>query len=114
MDCGGFLSSAISSLSGFNEIPNVDLPTTWLRTRRPAPTQGPWSSPRGRRRWKRNSRSFRLDTMRSNQRSGANSQITLQFRSTDNIDAAAQDVQSALSAAARQLPPEMPTRRPLC
>ncbi len=36
------------------------------------------------------------------------SQITLQFNLERNIDAAAQDVQSAMAKAARQLPPDMP------
>jgi HAE1 family hydrophobic/amphiphilic exporter-1 len=34
--------------------------------------------------------------------------ITLQFSLERNIDAAAQDVQSAISAALRKLPPNMP------
>ena len=38
-----------------------------------------------------------------------NSQITLQFELDRNIDAAAQDVQSAISAAAGQLPKNMPS-----
>src|SRR5262249_7509980 len=37
------------------------------------------------------------------------SQITLQFSLDRDIDAAAQDVQSAISKASRQLPPNMPT-----
>ncbi len=37
------------------------------------------------------------------------SQITLQFALDRDIDAAAQDVQSAIARAARQLPPDMPT-----
>ena len=36
-------------------------------------------------------------------------QITLQFSLSRNLDAAAQDVQAAIAAAARQLPPNMPT-----
>ncbi|MEI9865033.1 MAG: efflux RND transporter permease subunit [Limisphaerales bacterium] len=36
-------------------------------------------------------------------------QITIQFSLDRNIDAAAQDVQAAISKAARQLPPNMPT-----
>jgi len=36
-------------------------------------------------------------------------QITLQFTLNRNIDAAAQDVQSAIARAGRQLPPDMPT-----
>jgi HAE1 family hydrophobic/amphiphilic exporter-1 len=39
-----------------------------------------------------------------------NTQITLQFDLSRNIDAAAQDVQTAISASARQLPPGMPTQ----
>src|SRR5262245_14882772 len=35
-----------------------------------------------------------------------NTQITLQFDLSRNIDAAAQDVQTAIAAAVRQLPPE--------
>src|SRR5438067_3931556 len=35
--------------------------------------------------------------------------ITLQFDLSRNIDGAAQDVQAAIAAAGRQLPPEMPT-----
>ena len=37
------------------------------------------------------------------------SRITLQFNLERDIDAAAQDVQSAIAKAARQLPPGMPT-----
>src|SRR3989442_1538081 len=39
-----------------------------------------------------------------------NTQITLQFDLSRNIDAAAQDVQTAISASARQLPPGMPSQ----
>ncbi len=51
-----------------------------------------------------------LDTMSSSNTQGS-TQITLQFRLDRNIDAAAQDVQSALAAACGnvQLPPNMPT-----
>jgi hydrophobic/amphiphilic exporter-1 (mainly G- bacteria), HAE1 family len=38
-----------------------------------------------------------------------NTQITLQFNLSRNIDAAAQDVQAAIARAAKQLPPNMPT-----
>ena len=40
--------------------------------------------------------------------SEGSTQITLQFALDRNIDAAAQDVQTAIAAAARQLPPDMP------
>ena len=42
-------------------------------------------------------------------RTQGSTQITLQFDLSRNIDGAALDVQSALSAAARRLPPEMTT-----
>ena len=49
-----------------------------------------------------------LDSMSSISTLGA-SQITLQFSLDRSIDAAAQDVQSAIAKAGRQLPPGMPT-----
>src|SRR5438093_6959855 len=48
-----------------------------------------------------------LDSMISASGLGS-TQITLQFNLSRNIDAAAQDVQSAIAASARQLPPNMP------
>jgi hydrophobic/amphiphilic exporter-1 (mainly G- bacteria), HAE1 family len=49
-----------------------------------------------------------LDTMNSTSALGT-TQITLQFDLGRNIDGAAQDVQAAITAAANQLPPNMPT-----
>ncbi|MDB5097349.1 MAG: acriflavin resistance protein [Cyanobacteria bacterium RYN_339] len=49
-----------------------------------------------------------LDSMNSTSSLGS-TQITLSFALTRNIDAAAQDVQTAIAAASRQLPPGMPT-----
>ena len=49
-----------------------------------------------------------LDSMTSTSALG-NTQITLQFNLSRNIDAAAQDVQSMIAKAARDLPPDMPT-----
>ena len=48
-----------------------------------------------------------IDSMSSTSSEGS-TQITLQFALDRNIDAAAQDVQTAIAAAARQLPPDMP------
>jgi HAE1 family hydrophobic/amphiphilic exporter-1 len=48
-----------------------------------------------------------LDSMNSTSTQGSTS-ITLQFALTRNIDAAAQDVQSMIARAARQLPAQMP------
>ncbi|MFI5125834.1 MAG: efflux RND transporter permease subunit [Candidatus Acidiferrales bacterium] len=49
-----------------------------------------------------------LDSMTSTSSLGSTS-ITLQFDLSRNLDAAAQDVQTAITAAANQLPPNMPT-----
>ena len=49
-----------------------------------------------------------LDSMTSTSSEGSVG-ITLQFSLDRNIDAAAQDVQTAIATAARQLPPDMPT-----
>ncbi|MDE3114419.1 MAG: efflux RND transporter permease subunit [Pseudomonadota bacterium] len=49
-----------------------------------------------------------VDSMTSQSAQGSTS-ITIQFKLNRNIDGAAQDVQSAISAASRQLPPGMPT-----
>ena len=49
-----------------------------------------------------------VDSMTSTSSEGSAS-ITLQFSLDRNIDAAAQDVQTAIATAARQLPPDMPT-----
>jgi hydrophobic/amphiphilic exporter-1 (mainly G- bacteria), HAE1 family len=49
-----------------------------------------------------------LDSMSSTSAQGTTS-ITLQFSLDRNIDAAAQDVQSAIAAAQRKLPPNMPS-----
>ncbi len=50
-----------------------------------------------------------LNTVSSTSTLG-NTQITLQFDLSRNIDAAAQDVQTAISASVRQLPPGMPSQ----
>src|SRR5262245_32660509 len=49
-----------------------------------------------------------IDSINSTNSQGSSS-ITLQFTLNRNIDAAAEDVQTAISAALPQLPPEMPT-----
>ena len=49
-----------------------------------------------------------IDSMSSTSALG-NSQVTLQFDLSRDIDAAAQDVQSAITASLRQLPADMPS-----
>jgi HAE1 family hydrophobic/amphiphilic exporter-1 len=91
-----------------SELPNVDFPTISVTAQLPGaspetmaaavatPLEGQFSTIAG------------LDSMTSTSAQGS-SVITLQFALDRNIDAAAQDVQSAIAAAQRKLPPDMPT-----
>ena len=91
-----------------SELPAVDFPTISVSANLPGaspetmaaavatPLEGQFSTIAG------------LDSMTSTSAQGS-STITLQFSLSRNIDAAAQDVQSAISAALRKLPPNMPT-----
>ncbi len=90
------------------ELPNVDFPTIAVTASLPGaspetmasavamPLEGQFSTIAG------------LASMTSTNAQGT-SAITLQFALERNIDAAAQDVQSAIAAAQRKLPPDMPT-----
>jgi len=91
-----------------SELPSVDFPTISVSAALPGaspetmasavatPLEGQFSTIAG------------LDSMTSTSAQGSTS-ITLQFSLERDIDAAAQDVQSAISAALRKLPPNMPT-----
>jgi HAE1 family hydrophobic/amphiphilic exporter-1 len=91
-----------------SELPNVDFPTISVSASLPGaspetmaasvatPLEGQFSTIAG------------IDSMTSVSAQGS-TQITLQFSLDRSIDAAAQDVQSAISAAQRKLPPGMPT-----
>jgi len=91
-----------------SELPAVDFPTISVTASLPGaspetmaaavatPLEGQFSTIAG------------LDSMSSTSAQGTTS-ITLQFSLDRSIDAAAQDVQSAISAALRKLPPGMPT-----
>jgi len=91
-----------------SELPAVDFPTISVTANLPGaspetmaaavatPLEGQFSTIAG------------LDSMSSTSAQGSTN-ITLQFSLGRNIDAAAQDVQSAISAALRKLPPNMPT-----
>jgi len=90
-----------------SELPSVDFPTISVSASLPGaapetmaaavatPLESQFSTIAG------------LDSMTSTSAQGSTS-ITLQFSLDRNIDAAAQDVQSAISAALRQLPADMP------
>jgi HAE1 family hydrophobic/amphiphilic exporter-1 len=91
-----------------SELPNVDFPTIQVTASLPGgspetmaasvatPLEGQFSTIAG------------ISSMTSVSAFGL-TQITIQFDLSRNIDAAAQDVQSAISTAARRLPPELPT-----
>lgn len=90
-----------------SELPAVDFPTISVSASLPGaspetmaaavatPLEGQFSTIAG------------LDSMTSTSAQGS-ATITLQFALDRNIDAAAQDVQSAIAAALRKLPPNMP------
>ena len=91
-----------------SELPSVDFPTISVTASLPGaspetmaaavatPLESQFSTIAG------------LDSVTSTSAQGSTS-ITLQFSLDRNIDAAAQDVQSAIAAAASKLPPDMPT-----
>ncbi|WP_300453516.1 efflux RND transporter permease subunit [Accumulibacter sp.] len=91
-----------------SELPSVDFPTISVTANLPGaspetmaaavatPLESQFSTIAG------------LDSMTSTSAQGSTS-ITLQFTLDRNIDAAAQDVQSAISAALRKLPPNLPS-----
>ncbi len=91
-----------------NELPNVDFPTIVVTGSLPGADPGTMSSGVATPLEAQFSLIPGLDSMSSTSVLGS-TQITLQFRLDRNIDGAAQDVQSALAAAGRQLPPTMPT-----
>lgn len=104
-----FLLFGIMAYRGLpvSELPNVDFPTISVSASLPGaspetmaaavatPLEGQFSTIAG------------LDSMTSTSAQGA-STITLQFSLDRDIDAAAQDVQSAIAAAQRKLPTDMP------
>ncbi|MBI3676803.1 MAG: efflux RND transporter permease subunit [Proteobacteria bacterium] len=91
-----------------SELPNVDFPTIVVSASLPGadpetmasavatPLESQFSTIAG------------VGSMSSSSTQGS-TQITIQFDLDRNLDGAAQDVQSAISAATRQLPPQMPT-----
>src|ERR1700730_12373014 len=91
-----------------NELPNVDFPTIVVNASLPGADAETMASSVATPLEEQFSLIAGLDSMSSTNVLVA-TQITLQFRLERNIDAAAQDVQSALAAAARQLPTNMPT-----
>jgi HAE1 family hydrophobic/amphiphilic exporter-1 len=91
-----------------SDLPNVDFPTILVTASVPGASPETMASSVATPLERQFSTIAGLDSMTSTNALG-NTQITLQFDLSRNIDAAAQDVQAAISRAAKQLPPEMPS-----
>jgi len=91
-----------------NALPNVDFPTIQVQAQLPGAAPDTMSSAVATPLEKQFSTIAGIDSMTSVSTNGT-STITIQFSLDRNIDAAAQDVQSAIAAAARQLPSTLPT-----
>ena len=91
-----------------NALPNVDFPTILVSASLPGASPDTMASAVATPLEKQFSTIAGIDSMTSQSTSGSTS-ITIQFALDRNIDAAAQDVQSAIAAAARSLPSSMPT-----
>ena len=91
-----------------SDLPNVDFPTINVNASLPGASPETMAAAVATPLERQFSTIAGLDTMTSASYLGSTS-ITLQFNLSRNIDAAAQDVQSAIAAAARQLPPNMPS-----
>jgi len=90
-----------------SDLPNVDFPTIQVSASLPGASPETMASAVATPLERQFSTISGLDSMTSASYLGSTS-ITLQFNLSRNIDAAAQDVASAIAAAARQLPPNMP------
>jgi HAE1 family hydrophobic/amphiphilic exporter-1 len=90
-----------------SDLPNVDFPTIQVSASLPGANPETMASAVATPLEKQFTRIAGLDNMNSTSSQGS-TQITLQFNLSRDLDAAAQDVQSAIAAAARQLPPQMP------
>jgi hydrophobic/amphiphilic exporter-1 (mainly G- bacteria), HAE1 family len=91
-----------------SDLPNVDFPTIQVTASLPGASPDTMASSVATPMEKQFSTIAGVDSMTSTSAQGL-TQITIQFALTRNIDAAGQDVQAAIAAAAPQLPPGMPT-----
>jgi HAE1 family hydrophobic/amphiphilic exporter-1 len=91
-----------------SELPNVDFPTIRVSASLPGASPETMASAVATPLEQEFSRIAGLDSVNSSNAHGE-TQITLQFKLTRNIDAAAQDVQAAISAAMHNLPQDMPS-----
>jgi HAE1 family hydrophobic/amphiphilic exporter-1 len=91
-----------------SDLPNVDFPTIQVSASLPGASPETMASSVATPLEKQFTTIAGLDSMTSTSSLG-NAQITLQFDLSRNIDSAALDVQTAISAASSQLPANMPT-----
>jgi HAE1 family hydrophobic/amphiphilic exporter-1 len=90
-----------------SDLPNIDFPTVVVSAKLPGADPETMASTVATPLEKQLSSIAGIDSMNSISTAGQ-TQITLQFTLERNIDAAAQDVQSAISEVLKKLPPEMP------
>jgi len=98
----GFRSLPVS------DLPNVDFPTILVTANLPGASPETMAASVATPLERQFSAIAGLDSINSTSSQGT-TQVTLQFALDRNIDAASQDVQTAIAAAARQLPPGMPS-----
>jgi hydrophobe/amphiphile efflux-1 (HAE1) family protein len=91
-----------------SDLPNVDFPTIAVTAALPGASPDTMAAAVATPLEKEFSSIAGLDSMDSNNAQGV-TRITLQFSLDRNIDAAAQDVQAAITRASKQLPPQMST-----
>jgi len=91
-----------------SDLPNVDFPTIVISASLPGASPDTMASSVATPLEQQFTTIAGIDTMNSSSSLGSTS-ITLQFNLSRNIDAAAQDVQAAISTALRKLPKDMPT-----
>ena len=91
-----------------SDLPNVDFPTLLVTADLPGASPETMASAVATPLERQFSTIAGIDSMTSSSTLGI-TQITLQFDLSRNIDAAAQDVQAAITAAAKQLPSDMPS-----
>ncbi len=91
-----------------SDLPNVDFPTIQVGASLPGASPETMASSVATPLERQFTTIAGLDNMSSSSVQGSTS-ITLQFNLSRDLDGAAQDVQSAIAASARQLPPNMPS-----
>ena len=91
-----------------SDLPNVDFPTILVTASFPGASPETMASSVATPLEKQFSTIAGLDSMNSTSTLG-NTQVTLQFNLSRNIDAASQDVQAAIARAQKNLPPDLPT-----